>query len=96
MFLNTNGTLSDGIAAEIRAELARQRVTSKQLADAVGISRQAVSERLNGHRPLLPEIIEAAAGLLGVKASEFVIRAEKQYAAADSTPTPNPYEKQVA
>lgn len=67
-----NSSLSSRIAAELRAEMARQKITYTAVAKELGISRQALSVRLNGKRPLTPEIIEAAGRLLHRSASSLV------------------------
>lgn len=52
-------------AAAVRAEMARRRVRQQDLADALGISQQAMSNRLNGITPLSANEIHIIAGTLG-------------------------------
>lgn len=40
--------LTDTVASEIRAEMARQRVTQRQLGEALGIHQTQVARRLRG------------------------------------------------
>jgi transcriptional regulator with XRE-family HTH domain len=54
------------IAAEIRAELARARVTQSALAEQLGVSRAWVSRRLSGEVPLSVGDVAAIAAQLGV------------------------------
>lgn len=81
MFTATNTSLNSRIAEEIRAEMARQKLTAVKLAQSAGISRQAISARLNGQRPLTAETMELAANLLKVPVSAIVRRAEAQLTA---------------
>jgi transcriptional regulator with XRE-family HTH domain len=51
--MSDSPTNREQIAAEVRAALARKRpkMTQGELAERIGISRVALSERLNGYRP---------------------------------------------
>jgi len=54
-------TLNDKASMEIRAEMARQRKTGKQLAEVLGCSQQSASRRLNGETTFsIGEFISAA------------------------------------
>jgi len=60
------------VSAEIRAEMARQRLSQQHLATLLGISRQAVSRRLTEETPWnLPEL-EIIAAALKVPVSQFM------------------------
>lgn len=59
------------IAAEVRAEMARQRKTHQELADVLGFTKQAVSIRLRGLRSFRAEELVAAANWLNVPVSQF-------------------------
>jgi transcriptional regulator with XRE-family HTH domain len=49
------------VAAEIRAELARQRITHSALAEKLGVSRAYLSRRLSGDTPLsIPDLAQIA------------------------------------
>lgn len=64
--------LAEQVAATVRAELARQRKTQRDLAAALGISQQTVSRRLAGETPFAIDEIEAAARFLGVSVGALV------------------------
>lgn len=68
----TTGAKADlVVAAEIRAELGRQRITQAALADKLGVSRPYLSRRLSGETPLSVGDVAAIAELLGVAVSTF-------------------------
>lgn len=56
------------MAAEVRAELARQRKTQGQLAGVLGMSPQAVSRRMCGAQAFDVNELQAVADFLGVAA----------------------------
>lgn len=72
--------------AEIRAELARQRMTYADLAQKLGTSRQNISRKLTSNRPISSTDLFEIAHALNITASEIIRRAEQ---ALDTTP-PNP------
>jgi transcriptional regulator with XRE-family HTH domain len=51
---------------EIRGELARRRMTQRELAAATGLGDIALNRRLRGHVPLTLPDVEAIAAALGV------------------------------
>lgn len=53
------------VASAIRAEMARRRVRQQDLARLLGISQQAMSNRLNGITPLSADEIQTIADALG-------------------------------
>lgn len=63
------------IAAEVRAELARQDKPQSFVADVLGLDAGSVSLRLAGKRPFRAEELLAVANALGVPASQFLERA---------------------
>ncbi|MPY99040.1 MAG: helix-turn-helix domain-containing protein [Actinophytocola sp.] len=68
----THGADADRlVAAEIRAQLARQRVTQTVLADQLGVSRAWLSRRLSGDTPLSVGDVATIADTLGVPVSTF-------------------------
>ena len=69
---HTMPTLTDHVAAEIRAEMARQRVTQVQVAAALRMSQPVVSRMLKGSRPLTLDFIEDVARVLNVPISQLV------------------------
>lgn len=64
------------IATEIRAELARQKKTQAQLAEALGLNPITVSRRLSGAVPFGTVEIFKSARWLGVDPGQFYPRAE--------------------
>ena len=81
--LSRAGTSSfaDAVAANIRAEAARHRLTQTELARALGMSQVAVSDRHRGRTPWTLNEIEAVAQLLGTTTSKLC-------AIRDSNPEP--------
>ena len=57
------------VAANIRAEMARQRKSQTDLAAALGTTQQAISARFNAKTPFSIEQVTRAADFLGVPAS---------------------------
>lgn len=60
------------IAAEVRAELARQNKTQRELADRLCITQPSVQLRLSGQRPFRAEELAVIADWLGVPAAQFL------------------------
>ncbi len=52
--------------ANVRAEMARRRISQQTLADTIGLSQAGLSKRLNGHVPWDVNELAAAAAALGV------------------------------
>lgn len=59
-------TLNATAIAEIRAELARQRLSQRELGLSCGIGEVPLNRRLTGHVPLTLPDLEAIAAALGV------------------------------
>lgn len=64
------------VTAEIRAEMARRRVTITTLADEIGMSRAALARKLRGDRPVTLSEAERIATALGTPLSTITRRAE--------------------
>lgn len=62
------------MAAEIRAELARQRVTQLALIAATGITKNTLRRRLDGIKPFYLHELEAICSFLNVPLSELLER----------------------
>ena len=60
------------VSAEIRAEMARQRLSQKELARRLGWSRAALSRRLTGGTSWSIDEADKIAELLGVRLRELV------------------------
>lgn len=68
----TKSLLNTHVVNEVRVEMARQRLTQRELAERLGLSQAQISERMCGTVPLrLPEL-EAIAGVLGVSPAKFL------------------------
>ena len=62
-----------GPVLEIRAEMARQRLTVTALADAAGMSKSTLSRKLNGHGTLTLTEFGRVCEALGVSPSAILI-----------------------
>lgn len=60
------------IAAEIRAEVARQRKRQNEMAAILGLTQQGLSLKLNGYRPFTAEELARLAAFLGVSTDQFM------------------------
>lgn len=77
--------IPNGITEEIRAELARQKRTLRDLSKASGISYDSVLRKINHHsRSLSLDEFIAIADALNIPASELTARAEAALAASNS------------
>lgn len=70
-------TLAEQVVAEVRAELGRQSMTSKDLAKALGVSEMWTSRRLRGLTPFDIADLQRVADVFGVPVSRFVTDAEQ-------------------
>jgi len=64
------------LAAEIYAEIKKQRVTVKQLANASNLSPSTLYRRLGGIKPFRPDELDAIGLALEVPAHELARRAK--------------------
>lgn len=64
--------ITASVAAEVRAELARQRRPQRDLAEAIGLSQQAASRRLCGEVPFDIAELAKVAELLRVPIEQFL------------------------
>lgn len=60
------------IAAEVRAEMSRQRKTQDDLAAVLGVTQQSVSPRVRGLQSFRAEELKAVAEWLNVPVSQFM------------------------
>jgi transcriptional regulator with XRE-family HTH domain len=58
--------LTETVAAEVRAHMARVRLNQTQLADALGLTQSSVSKRLRGVVAFNTDELAKVAGVLGV------------------------------
>lgn len=77
----TTPPLGTAVSREVRAEMARQRVTQERLADLVGLSAGQVSRRLSGRIPLTLQDLDLFAAALSLPPVELVRRAREGEAA---------------
>lgn len=64
-------TLSAHVATEVRAYLARRRLSASKAAKAIGWKQQYLARRLSGDVPFRVDELEALAGLLGCRVTDF-------------------------
>lgn len=60
------------VAAEVRAEMARQRMSQVKLAELLGVAQQTISRRLVGEVPFDVTELAQIAALLKVPATQFL------------------------
>lgn len=65
--------IADRTSGEIRAEMARQRLSQTDLADRLGISQAKLSRALNGKVPLTIDFIQDVADALGVPFAALLV-----------------------
>ena len=72
--------LDQAIAAEVRAEFARQGSTKNitELAEALNLRRATLSARVNGHQPFTPGQLVATAKYLNTTAEALTQEAERR------------------
>ncbi len=71
------------VAAELRAERGRKKITIDSLVKATGVSKSAVLNYLNGKRDAPTSALVALARALSVDPHELFIRAERAYRPED-------------
>lgn len=67
----TTTEIRQHIAAEVRAELARQRRTQREVATCLGMVQPVMQLRLSGQRSFKAEELVQLAELLGVPVGQF-------------------------
>ena len=67
-----NTIRSSQVAANIRAEIARRRLSQRLVAEHLGISQPAFSARMSGKTALDVDDLLAIADLLGVPAADLL------------------------
>jgi transcriptional regulator with XRE-family HTH domain len=86
-------SLSDSVAEEIRAMLARRRISGRQLAEKMGVSRSWISYRLTGSQEIGLNDLERIADALGVDVFDLLPAREQRgvnYASSPATPRTMP------
>lgn len=69
---------ADRLAAEVRAEMARQQVNNPRLADATGIPRVTLWRRLRADSDFTVDELMSVAEFLGLSVQELIDRARAQ------------------
>lgn len=82
------GPLAQRIAAEIRAELGRQNLTKRGLADMLGEPHVTVTRWVNGDGPMSFDAMDAICHALGVSVVDLLARAEQKR--GSEVPAPRP------
>lgn len=70
--MSVSNEASTTVAANVRAEVARQRIAQVRIAEALGLPQPSVSKRLRGLTPFSIDELQGLAGLLGVPLSVFL------------------------
>lgn len=65
-------TLTQRVAAEVRAEVARQNVTQDRVAQILGVAQPNVSRRLNGKQPFDTDELDKLAVAFGIPVDRFL------------------------
>lgn len=65
-------SLVASIAASVREHLARRGIRQRQAAPVLGLSQQALSDRLTGRTPFTVPDLERLAELLGIDVAELL------------------------
>lgn len=68
----TTSEIRERVAAEVRAELARQKVTQREVGEFLDLVQPAVQLRLAGKRPFRVEELITLADKLGVPVARFI------------------------
>jgi transcriptional regulator with XRE-family HTH domain len=63
--------LTEQVAAEVRAQMARVRITQTQLAESLGLTQSSISKRLRGVVAFNTDELQIVAGVLGVHPAAF-------------------------
>ncbi len=80
-------TTTERIAANIRAEAARQRIMQCTFAEALGVSRGAMNHRWHGRKPYGLEELETVSRLLNIPIADLWGRREYTTAVSANTLT---------
>lgn len=65
-------SLTARVSAEVRAEVARQQLTHRELGERLGLSQPQVTKRLNGVIPMDTTELDRIAAALGVPVDRFL------------------------
>jgi transcriptional regulator with XRE-family HTH domain len=79
---SARATLSERVAEEIRALLARRRISGRSLASALNVSPSWVSYRLTGAQPIDLNDLDRIAEYLGVDVADLLPARQPRHAGA--------------
>ena len=85
---NRPGPFAQRIAAELRAEMARQKMSGRALADAIGANHATVARWINGDGPLSLDWMDAICEALGVSVVDVLARAVESKGSPLPVPRP--------
>lgn len=71
------GTVRDHVAGVLRAEMARRKLTQREMGARCGRSHQWVTDRLNGKTPCNVDDLELLASVLGIPVAQFLPAPER-------------------
>ena len=74
-------TVTERVSANVRAEIARKRLTQTEMAKALGMTQQMLSRRVNGYVEFSVNELVALATLLGTT-TEHLLRDETELEAS--------------
>lgn len=69
---DTTSEFQRAVAAEVRAEMARKKLTQTDVAQRLGVAQATVSRRLTGEVAFDVAELDQIAGLLGVAVQQFI------------------------
>lgn len=79
------GPLAQRIAAEIRAELGRQEMSRRTLADRIGQNHVTVSRWIKGEGPMSFDALDAICEVLGINVADLLAAADTRHASGRDT-----------
>jgi transcriptional regulator with XRE-family HTH domain len=90
METETKPSLNEGIAEEIRALLARRRLSASDLARMTGLTQRAISRRLTGEKVIDADDLERIAAVLGVDYRDLLPVRAGRLITVGGAPRPTP------
>jgi transcriptional regulator with XRE-family HTH domain len=86
---NRPGALGQHVAAEIRAEMGRQNMSRRWLAEQLGQPHVTVSRWINGDGPMSFDALDAICEVLGLSAVDILATYDRGKAVPSPRPTRN-------
>lgn len=78
-----NGTKTQQAAANVRAELARRRMSAQTLATGVDMNRQTLGRRLSGYSPFTIDELDWIADFFGVSIVALIAESSGNHIVSD-------------